>query len=430
MRYLRIAIMITMIVSAVVLSAEEFQDLTSEGKKNLRSANMHLGGQRVEKALPLYLEVVEENPDHIEALKNIAGIYFDFKKDYYTASDYFGKTIAAIDKELAEYEKQIAENSKKEKKIRKKMKPLEEDREVVATLKGSCWSKIFVRAQTKFSLAVDFYNLNPQTLDLADQNNIVIVNDLLKKIMADTVNVESLATEPVTFEEISEPFDQLLEESISEFSQLEAFAPDSIQTLKMLSYAYSVQKNDEKSLGYLIKVAELDKSDILVRQQIANNFYSQENYEEALKWFESAAEVDPTNTDSYFNLGITYEKVENWEGAYDSFVKVVELDPTNLDAVLHASNLAAKIDKKDESIEYLKMAIDLDPGNISYLNFISYTLYQQENYEEVITYASKWFEADNTSKEAAQLVYQSAKSIGNAELEKKFEKIITEVCNN
>ncbi len=427
MRYLRIGIMVAMILSAVILSAEGFQDLTSEGKKNLRSANMHLGGQRIEKALPLYLEVVEENPNNIEALKNVAGIYFDYKNDYYAASDYFERTILAIDKELAEYEKLISENPKKEKKYRKKMEPLEEDRVNMVILKASCWSKLFVKAQTEFLLANDFYNLQPQTLDLTDQNNIMTINGMLKKIMADTINVETLATEPVTVEAVSEPFDNLIAQSISEFEDLYEFAPDSVQTLKMLSYAYNVSKDDEKSLEYLIKVAELDKTDVLVRQQIANSFFSMGNFEEALQWFQSAAEIDPENTDSFFNMGVTLEKLKDTEGAFNAFAKVVELDPSNLDAILHASNLSAKIGKKDESIEYLKMAIELDPGNINYLSFISYSFYQAEEYEDCITYAKKWYEADNTAKEAAQLVYQSAKTLGNTELEKEYETILRDM---
>lgn len=427
MKYLRFVVMITFILTAVLLSAEEFQDLTAEGKKNLRSANMHLGGERIEKALPLYLAVVEENPDHIEALKKIAGIYFDYKKDYYLASEYFEKTIAAIDKELAEYERMISENPKKEKRYRKKMEPLLEDRELVAALNASCWSKLFVKAQSKFTLANEFYNLNPQTLDLTDPNTISSINILLTKIYADTLDVSKLETDTLTVEVVSEPFDNLLSESIQEFEELYEFAPDSVNTLKMLSYAYNVDKQDEKSLEFLIKVAEIDETDVLVRQQIANNYYTLGNYEEALKWFQSAAEIDPTNTDSFFNMGVTYEKMEDWEGAYNAFAKVVELDPDNLDAILHASNLAVKIDKKEESIEYLKMAIELDPGNINYLSFISYNLYQAEKYDEVLKYAQKWYEADNTSKEAAQLIYQSAKSVGNTELEKKYENILREM---
>ncbi|KQC08284.1 MAG: hypothetical protein APR54_04855 [Candidatus Cloacimonas sp. SDB] len=427
MRYFRLSLLALIVFSASFIAAEEYQDLTSEGKKNLRSANMHLGGERIEKALPLYFEVVNENPYHIESLKKIAGIYYDFKKDYYKASEYYQNAIAAIDKEIEVLEKEISENPKKEKKINKEIDSYLEDREFLVKLNTSCWTQLFVNAQYKFTIANDFYSLNPQNMDLTDPDNISAINDLLQKVMVDTINVETVAEDPVNIEEISAPFDNLLDDTIADFKKLYDFAPDSIKTIKMLSYAYNVKQDEEESLNYLIKVAELDPEDELVRQQIANHYYNSGNYDEALKWFQSAAEANPENPDSYFNMGITYEKLENHEEAFKAFEKVVEIDPENLDAILYASNIASKIDRKDDSINYLKMAIELDPGNINYLSFISYNLFQKKKYDEVIIYAQKWFDTDNKSKEAAQLIYQSAKNIDNTELMKKYEKILIEM---
>jgi len=426
MRYLRLLVLTMIVISSLNLAAE-LQDLDSAGKKNLRSANMHLGGERFEKALPLYLSVIEANPYHIEALEKTAGIYFDFKRDYYKASEFYNKADEAIDMEIADYEKLIAENPKKEKKYTKKITPLQEKKTFLATLNSSCWTQIFLRAQSKFTVANDFYSLNPQELDMTDINNVKVVNQLLNRIYADTINVSTVAENPADMEVVTGHFTKLLDESISEFTQLHEFAPDSIKTLKMLSFAQNVKGNKEETLQSLIKVAELDKEDEMVRQQIANTYFGDGNYEEALIWFQSAADSNPENSDSYFNMGIVYEQLDNKEEAFNSFVKVVELDPTNLDAVLHASNLAAKIDKKEESINYLKMAVDLDPGNIDYLQFLSYSMFQEKNYEETIIYAQKWYEVETTSKEAAQLVYQSAKLSGNNELESKFEKILTDM---
>ena len=80
------------------------QDLSVQGKKNLRSANMHLGGNRHEKALPLYEQVLEENPNHIDALNNIAAIYYDNEGDYTKAREYFIRLIDMINSIFAEYD--------------------------------------------------------------------------------------------------------------------------------------------------------------------------------------------------------------------------------------------------------------------------------------------------------------------------------------
>jgi len=426
MRYLRV-VMLIMIVLFVTTIFADFQDLTSEGKKNLRSANMHLGGERIEKALPLYLLVIEENPDHIEALQKIAGIYFDYKREYYLASEYYDKSMTAISKEIIEYERLIEENPKKEKKYNKKLKPFKEDMVFFEKLKSSCWTKLFVNAQNKFSIANDYFSLNPQSLDLTEVNNIVAINKMLQKVLVDTIDVNTIADNPVNIDDVSLHFSNLLDIAVSDFTKLNDFAPDSVQTIKMLSYVYNIKGDQDESLRYLIEVAKVDTEDEFVRQQIANIYFSSENYTEALIWFQAAADVNPNNTDSYFNMGITYENIGDNESAFRSFAKVVELDPENLDAVLHASTNSSKTGNKDESIKYLKMAIELDPGNIDYLSFISYTYFQAENYNDVTIYAQKWYEADKTSKEAAQLVYQAAKNIGNTELEKKFEEILLDM---
>jgi tetratricopeptide (TPR) repeat protein len=427
MRYLRIGLLVVMIISAVFLSAEEYQNLTSEGKKNLRSANMHLGGQRIEKALPFYEAVAEENPDHIEALEKIAGIYYDYQRDYYTASDYYTKAIHAVDKEIAAFEKLITETPKKEKKFRKKIAPLQEKKDNMILIKTSCWSKLFQASQYKISLANDYFNLNPQALDLADENNIKTLNVLLTKVLVDTIDIATIATDSVNIDTISEPFSSLLDTTIDEFEKLYEFAPDSVITIKMLSFAYSIKQNEEESVKYMILVAEKDPNDIVVRQKIANHYYSKEEYHEALNWFMSAEQTDPHNVDNYANIGYTYEKLDDLENALGYFDKLLEIDSTNINIAIYARNVATRIGDKPRAIGYLKHAAELDPENIELLIFLTPSLFEIKKYEETIEYAQRWYQLDKTSSLAAQYVYQSAKASGNTELEQKFEKILTDM---
>ncbi|MBN1949501.1 MAG: tetratricopeptide repeat protein [Candidatus Cloacimonetes bacterium] len=421
MRYIRISILVLVLIVIGNSIWADFQDLSSEGKKNLRSANMHLGGDRFEKALPLYLDVVKENPYHIESLGRIAGIYFDYKHDYYEASSYFSQALAAIEKEIEDLEAQKLENPKKANKIDKEIEKFREEWERFHLLNESCWTKLFVQAQNKFMLVNDFYNLNPLTLDTADPGQVKMLNGILIRAGKDSLEA---GTEQVDLNTYKVSFDSLLAVSIQDFEKLHEYAPDSTKTLKILAYAYNLLGNEEKTIETFIEVARLDPQDELVRQKLGTTFFEKEDFETAAKWFESASLVNPANPNNYYNLAITYNQLKDSEKSYENYQKVVELDPDNLDSVIQSSNLAIKLGRVDESIHYLKMAVDIQPSNLEFIRFLSYRLFQEERYDESLIYGEKWYELDSESKEAVQLAYQSAKNAGNLEKEKQYEKIL------
>lgn len=368
----KILLAVTIISMVVTVNAVSDQKLSGQSKTDFRSANMYINEGIYEKALPLYLSVLEEYPDNVETLEKVGGIYFDVKNDFFSAYDYFKKGVDAITAIYAEHA--ILQNTDPDeaKKFYKKViskNDLEEKQKHLQMLKDSCWIKIFKDGQTKFD-------------------------------------------------------EQDYDEAINTFTALMEIAPDSVKTIKMLAYCYNSKGDSDKTMEYFIKVAQIDEQDEIVRQQIANTYFENGNYDEALKWFTAASEIHPENPDNYFNLAIVYNKQEDHAAAFSAMAKAVEYDPDNMDAILSASNYAAAAGLFDESYLYLEKAIALQPDNIDYLSFLSYKLFQAEQYEKMIEYAKMWYELDNNSKEAAQLVYQGAKKIGDKPLETKFETIL------
>lgn len=420
MKYFRILLVALIVFMSLNLFSEEYQKLTAEGKKYLRSANMHLGGGRFEKALPLYLSVVEENPNHIEALENLAGIYYDTKNEYYNASEYLDLAIISIDKEIDAYKAIITEKPKKEKSINKKIKPLTEEKVRLLNIKKGCWVNLFKQARAKFAFANEYYSMNPETLDLTDTATIENLNNMLVKIGPDTIAEDN----PMTIEDINAKFSTILDESILDFETLHNFAPDSTNTIKMLAFAYEVQGDEGKQIEYFIKAFEVNPSDDVVCQKLGNIFFNNEDHENAIIWFEKARDIKPESIDNYNNLGIVYTALGNEEKAMENYEEVVKVNPEDMNTIVKISNLAAKLNNIDKSIEYLKKAVDLDPENIDFLKFLSYRLYSEKRYEETMEFAQKWYDLDSTSKEAASLVYQSANENGNQDVKAKFEEIL------
>ncbi|MCK4653962.1 MAG: tetratricopeptide repeat protein [Candidatus Cloacimonetes bacterium] len=351
-RTFKVMVIILVLSSFTCLLLGSSQNLTAEGKRNLRSAKMHLSGQRYEKALPLFEAVLDENPHHIEALESVAGIYYDVKKDYNNAQKYYTKTIEEINSIFAEYEDLKKTDEKAAGKFYKKnikKEKLEDKLDQVTKLNSSCWTKMFLFAQELFD-------------------------------------------------------NEEIDKAIIQFEALYEIAPDSSKTLKMLAYAYNKKEDNEKSLEYMIRAAELDINDDIARTQIANTLYEKGEYEKSIEWYKKAAEINSQNIDNHFNMALAYSKLKNNEGAYEAFKKVVEINPDNLDAILNISNYAAKTGNIDESINYLKKAVEIDPENTDIISFLSYKLAQEKKYEELLKYAEIWHKLDPTSTEAQQLI--------------------------
>ncbi|MDO9578790.1 MAG: tetratricopeptide repeat protein [Candidatus Cloacimonadales bacterium] len=381
-----------LVIGSVSLFAAS-QDLTAEGNKNLRSANLHLREGRPEKALPFYELVLEDNSHNIEALNKMAGIYYDFNFDYKKAIAIYTNVLVEIDEVYAEYNTLMQTDEKAAKKFHKKYIKnikLDDINERIPKLMQICWVKLFLDAQT------------------------------------DTQN-------------------DSLQSALDKFLYVLEIAPDSVKTLKMIAFVYSKMGDEVQSLNYMEKVAEKDTLDDIVRTQIGNTNFENGNYEAALKWYKAAAQINPESVDNYFNMALAYNKLKDQENTLISYEKVLKFEPDNLDALIFASEIYEKLGNKeqslayletalqqykkilesdpdnidvlayssniyeklgnmDESIKCLKKAVDLDPQNINWISYLTYTLTREKRYAEALVYAKKWLELVPNSEEAVNYI--------------------------
>jgi len=352
-----ISVAILVICSISLFSAP--QDLSAQGKKNFTSANMHFSGERFEKAIPFYELVLEENPHHILTLNKLGGYSFDIEKNYIKANDVYTKLLTEVNEIYAEYNDLLETNAKAAKKFHKKnikKLKLENIKEITPKLISRCWVKLFLDAQADFEA-------------------------------------------------------ENLESSLEKFNYVLEIAPDSIKTLKMISFVYSKMGNPAQSLIYMEKVAEKDTSDGMVRTQIGNTNFENGNYEEAVKWYSAASEINVENVDNYFNMALAYNKMKDKENTLMAYEKVLEFEPDNLDAIINASNIHASLGNLDQSIVYLKKGIEHDPENVDWISFLAFKLVNEKRYEEALEYAEKWQVLAPESTEAQQLINHAKQNL-------------------
>ena len=356
------------------------QDLSVQGKRNLRSANMHLGGDRHEKALPLYELVLEENPNQIDALNNIAAIYYDMKGDYPKAREYFIRLIDVINGIIVEYEEIKLTDEKAAKKYYKtniKKPKLEDMLEDVEHFRDNCITQM--------------------------------VNSGKLKIQ-------------------SEEF----EAAIEIFTNIAEIVPDSTVTYRLMALCYEKLDDMENARNYFIKTAELDSTDIYARQQVASLYYNDEKFIESGNWYLKAAKNDTENPDNYYNAGLAYKNAGKDSLSYSAFQKALQLDPENMNIIVTLSNIALSLKDNKASTMYLQKAVDIDAAdgtidNPMYVTTLSYKLYGLKKFGELIKYAEMWHNLDSSSLEAVQMLYNASKEINNKELMDKYNKMYQEM---
>lgn len=352
------------------------QDLSVQGKKNLRSANMHLGGNRHEKALPLYEQVLEENPNHIDALNNIAAIYYDNEGDYTKAREYFIRLIDMINSIFAEYDEIKQTDEKAANKFFKeniKKPKLEKMLESVIKFRDNCFTQL--------------------------------VNSGKLKIQSEEYN-----------------------DAIEIFTNIAEIVPDSTITYRLIALCYEKLDDLENSRNYFIKTAELDPTDVYAMQQVASLYYNEEKFIESGNWYLKAAKNDAENPDNYYNAGIAYKNAGNDSLSYFAFQKVLEFDPENISIAVTLSNIALSLKDNEASTLYLQKAVEIDivdgtVDNTVYVTTLCYKLYGLKKFDELIKYAEMWHSFDSSSKEAVQMLYNASKELNNKELMNKYNKM-------
>ncbi|MCK5051280.1 MAG: hypothetical protein KAS53_06065 [Candidatus Cloacimonetes bacterium] len=352
------------------------QDLSVQGKKNLRSANMHLGGNRHEKALPLYELVLEENPNQIDALNNIAAIYYDMKGDYPKAREYFIRLIDVINGIFAEYEEIKLTDEKAAKK---------------------------------------YYKTYIKKLKLDDMLESVI--HFRDNCITQMVNSGKLKIQSEEFEAAIEIFTKIAE-----------IVPDSTITYRLMALSYEKLDDMENSRKYFIKTAELDPTDIFAMQKVASLYYDEENFIEAGNWYLEAAKNDTETPDNYYNAGLAYMNSGNDSLSYSAFQKALEFDPENMNIIVTLSNIALSLKDSEASTMYLQKAVDIDAAdetidNPMYVTTLCYKLYGLKKFDELIKYGEIWHKFDPLSKEAIQMLYNASKELNNKELMDKYNKM-------
>ncbi len=365
-RFTSIFILITMmmLVFTVSLSAKS-QKIRGKSKVDLRSANLYLQSQKFEKALGLYLKVIEETPDNVESLKNIADIHFKFGmepeegmiplNEFKESAVYYQKVKAVFDSIPDWREYNGFEDIYKDTNLKLR----------------SIWAKIFIIGQNELS--------------------------------EDRIN-----------------------ESEAIFEDLLLFAPDSIKTYMMLAMIEEKKGDKEKQMKYFSRILEKNPNNEQVIEIMANNFYEKAEYDKAAEYYIRLTVLNPTKVDNFSYAAFSYYNLKDYTKSLEYFEKVYEIDPNNVEAIANAASIAQTLKNDEKSKKYLILAFEKEPSKENAAAIVIY-LSGKNLWDDAIKYAEKWYELDKSNKDAVQMLLYFADKANNKTIKAKYQKIFNDL---
>ncbi|MCB5252637.1 MAG: tetratricopeptide repeat protein [Candidatus Cloacimonadaceae bacterium] len=187
-------------------------------------------------------------------------------------------------------------------------------------------------------------------------------------------------------------------------------------------------KDDAKAEEILLTLIEQDPENLDYIRETGAFYFNQENYAEAVKYFAKAREKAPADVDNLLNLSYAYYELENYSKALEVTQQALALDPGNIDILQNARDVAFMAGEKDLTVKYLKQLIERRSNDTDFAD-ICRILYEQEKYEELITYAQKWYQWNDTNPDPVQFIILGASQTNNDALRETYTKILQSLQN-
>lgn len=340
------------------------QRLSGLSRTSMRSANTYFVRELYDNALENYLGVIEDNPYNIEALTKAGDIYFYYAENQPArAREFYKKSYSMFDRAINAYN-DIAHLGDFE-----AFKEMAENAKLKRT---ASWGRLFIAGQNLYA-------------------------------------------------------EERVEEALNSFYELAEMTPDSTKTYIMIATIHQRQGDFEKAKEYFYQISELDETDTASRTNIAVYYTQEQDYEKAHKWYDDLIKIEPDNPVHYFNKAEVYNLMEEYERSIAYFEKSYQIDNSFVDGLINAATIAFNTDELTKAIELYKKAIEEEPELGELYQYLLFALGRSEDFETVLEYALKWFELDETNRDAVEWVMAGAQRTGDNETLAKFSAILQEL---
>ena len=335
------------------------QRLRGRAQTSYRSARIELQQGSYDRALELFLSVLENEPNHVESIKNVADLYF--------------------------------------------MKAEEADDEEALDL---------------FELAHGYYVRTINTiLGIADWESYTGFE--LFKSDSELKLASIFARSFIQGQEFYQEEDY--ENAIEVFNDLRRLFPDRIEPVQMLAAIANNQGDVDLALSYFLEIHEADPTNTQIINNLAVEYERLNDYDTSLKYFQMLVELEPTNIVAYVSTAYVFMQMENYEEALRFYELAMDVEPDNVDIIADAANIAIETGNDEKTISYLKRLYYLE-SNEDNVSFLVYQLARLQSWEDLITYSKIWHEMNPDAKEPIQFIIAAAYQLGDQDTVREYQQ--------
>lgn len=396
---------------------------TDNSKMQLFLANCYLKIEKPMKAIEIFQEILEKDPDEVIAIKELAQVYFDTNqkrsaiKMYKRLEEFLESnqekaknkiTIAKIHIEFAEYDLAIQEY---EQILEIYPEDISVKKALVELYKKIADYDSVIEIATE--LNTDFPDNETGLWAIQTLMEIYKITQDYEKALeyANLIKIHPLANGAQSDENIAMIFldEGKTEESIELLKALLAENPGNISLKKELAKAY--EKNKDFNLAIDIYKKILDESQAQDINQIhyeLSNLYShwamyafsQNENEDCFKHFTSAIKYFDKNSDIYYRLGNVNKSIKNFNEAISQYKKAIELDSQNAVYYYALSECYKEIDSIYEQKKALSESLKYDNQNAKAHYNLSVIYNLQNDNTNAMAHIKKAIELDESYIEA------------------------------
>ncbi|MCB5261750.1 MAG: tetratricopeptide repeat protein [Candidatus Cloacimonetes bacterium] len=214
------------------------------------------------------------------------------------------------------------------------------------------------------------------------------------------------------------------QEAMEIFELAAKLNPERFEPMIRLKDIYQKElKDDAKAEEILLSLIKQDPKNLDYILETGAFYFNMEDYTKAANYFAQARTIAPANIDNLLNLSFAYYEMQDYAKALEVTQQALAMDPGNIDTLQNARDVSFMAGEKDLTVQYLKQLIERRSNDGDFAE-ICRILYEQEKYEELITYAQKWYQWDNSNQDSVQFIILGASQTGNEALKTTFSKIL------
>ncbi len=196
------------------------------------------------------------------------------------------------------------------------------------------------------------------------------------------------------------------EQSLYHLVRTTELMPENDAAWRQLVQTYYIEGMYEETIEAGLRAEEFIPQDAFILFFVGGAYFLQDDYEQAADWLGNAAELParaPFRSIILGTLGDTYASLDDWENADSAYEDALSLDPDN-DVVLnnYAYYLSEREIRLDDAKEMALRALELNPDNAAFLDTMGWIYFKLGDYEKAHEYIRASIETGDASAEVME----------------------------